>query len=51
MTQATRRIAIAAIEVGGVPQIAVDEALWMTAATLESARTSLNEVTTSRPMP
>jgi DNA/RNA-binding domain of Phe-tRNA-synthetase-like protein len=33
----TRRIAIAAVQVNGVPQIAVDEALWMTAATLESA--------------
>jgi DNA/RNA-binding domain of Phe-tRNA-synthetase-like protein len=37
VTHATRRIAIAAIQVSGVPQIAVDEALWMTAATLESA--------------
>ena len=37
VTQVTRRIAIAAIGVGGVPQIAIDEALWMTAATLESA--------------
>jgi DNA/RNA-binding domain of Phe-tRNA-synthetase-like protein len=33
----TRRIAIAAIQVDGVPQIAVDEALWMVAATLEAA--------------
>ncbi len=33
----TRRIAIAAIQVEGVPQIAVDEALWMVAATLQSA--------------
>jgi DNA/RNA-binding domain of Phe-tRNA-synthetase-like protein len=33
----TRRIAIAAVQVGGVPQIAVDEALWMVAATLETA--------------
>lgn len=33
----TRRIAIAAIQVHGVPQIAVDEALWMVAATLETA--------------
>lgn len=32
----TRRIAIAAIQVHGVPQIAVDEALWMVAATLET---------------
>jgi DNA/RNA-binding domain of Phe-tRNA-synthetase-like protein len=34
---ATRRIAVAAVQVNGVPQIAVDEALWMVAATLESA--------------
>jgi DNA/RNA-binding domain of Phe-tRNA-synthetase-like protein len=33
----TRRIAIAAIQVHGVPRIAVDEALWMVAATLETA--------------
>lgn len=33
----TRRIAIAAVQVHAVPQIAVDEALWMVAATLESA--------------
>lgn len=33
----TRRIAIAAVQVDGVPQIAVDEALWMVAATLEAA--------------
>lgn len=33
----TRRIAVAAVQVGSVPQIAVDEALWMVAATLESA--------------
>lgn len=33
----TRRIAIAAIQVDGVPEIAVDEALWMVAATLEAA--------------
>ena len=36
VTQVTRRIAIAAVAVGGVPQIAVDEALRLTAATLES---------------
>ncbi|HKB52153.1 MAG TPA: phenylalanine--tRNA ligase beta subunit-related protein [Solirubrobacterales bacterium] len=30
----TRRIAIAAVQVDGVPQIAVDEALWMVATTL-----------------
>jgi DNA/RNA-binding domain of Phe-tRNA-synthetase-like protein len=33
----TRRIAIAAVQVNGVPQIAVDEALWIVAATLETA--------------
>jgi DNA/RNA-binding domain of Phe-tRNA-synthetase-like protein len=33
----TRRIAIAAIQVNGVPQIAVEEALWMAASTLEAA--------------
>lgn len=33
----TRRIAIAAIQVHGIPQIAVEEALWMVAATLEAA--------------
>ncbi len=33
----TRRIAITAIQVEGVPEIAVDEALWMVAATLEAA--------------
>ena len=33
----SRRIAIAAIQVDGVPQIAVDEALWMVAATLSAA--------------
>jgi DNA/RNA-binding domain of Phe-tRNA-synthetase-like protein len=32
----TRRIAVAAVQVKGVPQIAVEEALWMAAATLES---------------
>jgi DNA/RNA-binding domain of Phe-tRNA-synthetase-like protein len=32
-----RRIAVAATQVEGVPQIAVEEALWMAAATLESA--------------
>jgi DNA/RNA-binding domain of Phe-tRNA-synthetase-like protein len=30
----SRRLALAAIQVKGVPQIAVDEALWMAAATL-----------------
>jgi DNA/RNA-binding domain of Phe-tRNA-synthetase-like protein len=33
----TRRTAVVAIQVKGVPRMAVDEALWMTAATLESA--------------
>jgi DNA/RNA-binding domain of Phe-tRNA-synthetase-like protein len=35
--RATRRIAVAAIQVDGVPQIAVEEALWMVATTLEAA--------------
>ncbi|MEX2107587.1 MAG: phenylalanine--tRNA ligase beta subunit-related protein [Solirubrobacterales bacterium] len=33
----TRRIAIAAVQVNGVPQIAIDEALWAAAATIEAA--------------
>lgn len=33
----TRRIAVAAVQVQGVPQIALEEALWMAAATLEAA--------------
>jgi DNA/RNA-binding domain of Phe-tRNA-synthetase-like protein len=33
----SRRIAIAAIQVKGVPQIAVEEALWMAASTLEAS--------------
>jgi DNA/RNA-binding domain of Phe-tRNA-synthetase-like protein len=33
----SRRIAIAAVQVKGVPQIAVEEALWMAASTLGSA--------------
>jgi DNA/RNA-binding domain of Phe-tRNA-synthetase-like protein len=37
VTRRTRRIAIAAVHVDGVPRIAVDEALWMVAATLEAA--------------
>lgn len=36
VSQGSRRIAIAAIQVKGVPQIAVEEALWMAAATLEA---------------
>jgi DNA/RNA-binding domain of Phe-tRNA-synthetase-like protein len=35
--RASRRIAIAAVQVKGVPQIAVEEALWMAASTLEAA--------------
>lgn len=35
--QGTRRLAIAAVQVKGVPQIAVEEALWMAASTLEAA--------------
>lgn len=37
VSRRTRRVAIAAIQVEGVPQIAVDEALWMVAATLNAA--------------
>jgi len=33
----TRRISVAAVQVEGVPQIAVDEALWMVAGVLEVA--------------
>lgn len=33
----TRRMAIAAIGVNGVPEVAVEEALWMAAAAVESA--------------
>jgi DNA/RNA-binding domain of Phe-tRNA-synthetase-like protein len=33
----TRRVAVAAIQVDGVPQIAVEEALWMVATTLQAA--------------
>jgi DNA/RNA-binding domain of Phe-tRNA-synthetase-like protein len=33
----TRRLAVASVQVRGVPQIAVEEALWMAAATLEAA--------------
>jgi DNA/RNA-binding domain of Phe-tRNA-synthetase-like protein len=35
--QVSRRLTIVAIQVNGVPQIAVDEALWMAAATLEAS--------------
>jgi len=34
---ASRRLAIVAVQVKGVPQIAVSEALWMAAATVEAA--------------
>jgi DNA/RNA-binding domain of Phe-tRNA-synthetase-like protein len=33
----TRRIVVVSVQVKGVPQIAVEEALWMAAATLEAA--------------
>jgi DNA/RNA-binding domain of Phe-tRNA-synthetase-like protein len=33
----TRRIAVVAVQVNGVSQIAIDEALWMAAAMIESA--------------
>ncbi len=33
----TRRIVVAAIQVDGVPQIAVEEALWMVSTTLQAA--------------
>lgn len=33
--QVSRRLTIAAIQVGGVPQIAVEEALWIAAAAIE----------------
>ena len=33
----SRRLAVTAVQVKGVPQIAVEEALWMAAATLEAA--------------
>lgn len=37
VSAATRRVAIAALQVNGVPQISVDEALWIAAATLEAS--------------
>lgn len=37
VSRQTRRIAVAAIQVDGVPQIAVDEALWIVSATLSAA--------------
>lgn len=33
----TRRIAVAAVQVNGVPQVAVDEALWIAAAAIEAS--------------
>lgn len=33
----TRRVAIAAVQVKGVPQVAVDEALWIAASAIQSA--------------
>lgn len=36
----TRRIAVAAIQVEGVPQIAVDEALWLAATAIEATDSS-----------
>jgi len=36
VTAETRRVTVAAVQVKGVPQISVDEALWMSAAALES---------------
>ena len=33
----TRRVAVAAVRVKGVPQIAIDEALWMVASTVDAA--------------
>jgi DNA/RNA-binding domain of Phe-tRNA-synthetase-like protein len=35
--EATRRVAIAAVSVGSVPQMAVEEAMWMAASTVEGA--------------
>lgn len=35
--RSSRRLAVAAVQVKGVPQIAVEEALWMAASTLEAA--------------
>jgi DNA/RNA-binding domain of Phe-tRNA-synthetase-like protein len=35
--QLSRRLTIVAVQVNGVPQIAVDEALWIAAATMESS--------------
>ncbi len=35
--RSTRRLAVAAVPVKGVPQAAVDEALWIASATIETA--------------
>jgi len=35
--RASRRVAVAAVQVKGVPQIAVEEALWLAGSTLEAA--------------
>jgi DNA/RNA-binding domain of Phe-tRNA-synthetase-like protein len=35
--QVSRRLTIVAIQVNGVPQIAIDEALWMAAGTIEAS--------------
>ncbi|MBK5219162.1 MAG: hypothetical protein JJE35_05180 [Thermoleophilia bacterium] len=37
VTKDTRRVAIAAVSVGSVPQMAIEEALWMAAGALERA--------------
>lgn len=37
VTKQSRRIAIVALQVGSVPQMSIDEALWMAAATVEHA--------------
>jgi DNA/RNA-binding domain of Phe-tRNA-synthetase-like protein len=37
VTRESRRVAIAAIQVGSVPQMSIEEALWMAAATVEHA--------------
>ncbi len=38
--QVSRRLTIAAVQVGGVPQIAVDEALWIAAGLIDPGRVS-----------
>ena len=39
--EVSRRLTIVAVQVNGVPQIAVDEALWMAAAALDDPRSAL----------